>query len=471
MSGTGWTCPGTAANNCTRSDTLVTGASYPILTVTVNVTAVSPTQVTNQISVSGGTSAVATASDLTVIGIPVLSISVTHRGNFSQGQTGAAYSLTVNNAAGAGATSGSVAVTEQPPAGFTLVSMSGAGWSCPGSGPTCTRTDSLPAGSNFPPVVAVLDIGPNAGSPLTNQAVVSGGAAANASGFDSTIVLPAFSDASNSDFFFNAVNLMRQYGITGGCSAAPPLYCPNDNVTRAQMAIFVVRSVMGGDNFTYSATPHFSDVPANTFGFQWIQKMFELGITAGCGSNNYCPNDAVTRGQMAVFVIRARLGAAADSTFTYPATPSFTDADAASPFFKWIQRMKADSITGGCGNGSTYCPNDPVTRGQMAIFIMRGGFNQLLPNGTPMLESASPSAVPAGQTTIVTITGTNTHFAQGTTQVSAGPGVTVGTITVTSPTTLSAQFTVAANASPGPRTMVVTSAAEQAVLPNELMIP
>ena len=70
MAGTGWTCPGTAANNCSRSDTLNGGASYPAITVTVNVAANATSPQTNQVSVSGGGSATATASDPTPVTAP-----------------------------------------------------------------------------------------------------------------------------------------------------------------------------------------------------------------------------------------------------------------------------------------------------------------------------------------------------------------------------------------------------------------
>ncbi len=66
MSGTNWTCP-IGGNTCTRSDALLTGASYPPITVTVNVASNAPSQVTNQVSVSGGGSATADAGDLTTI--------------------------------------------------------------------------------------------------------------------------------------------------------------------------------------------------------------------------------------------------------------------------------------------------------------------------------------------------------------------------------------------------------------------
>jgi len=64
MAGAGWTC---VTNSCTRGDALAGGASYPSLTVTVNVSGKAPSQVTNQVSLSGGGSASASASDLTTI--------------------------------------------------------------------------------------------------------------------------------------------------------------------------------------------------------------------------------------------------------------------------------------------------------------------------------------------------------------------------------------------------------------------
>jgi len=64
MAGTGWGC---VTNTCTRSDALAGGGSYPSITVTVNVSGKAPAQVTNQVNLSGGGSAAASASDLTTI--------------------------------------------------------------------------------------------------------------------------------------------------------------------------------------------------------------------------------------------------------------------------------------------------------------------------------------------------------------------------------------------------------------------
>ncbi len=260
-----------------------------------------------------------------------------------------------------------------------------------------------------------------------------------------------FLDIQPTDFDASAADLLAQYGITAGCGSND--YCPNDNVTRAQMAIFMVRAIEGGDNFTFSPTPYFTDVQTTDFGFKWIQKMKELGITAGCGTNTYCPNDNVTRAQMAIFIIRARLGvnlAGSPPSFTYSTTSSFTDVAPGDLGFAWIQRMKRDGVTAGCGT-NTYCPNDPVTRGQMAIFIMRAAFNLLLPANTPVLTQISPSVLPVRHLgRPFTITGANTNFVQGTTTVSPLPGITIGAVTVNSPTSLTVQLTAAANATVQP---------------------
>ena len=305
--------------------------------------------------------------------------------------------------------------------------------------------------------------------------LAAGGCSITASQTGNTTYAPAtpvtqtfaigFLDVQPTDYYFNAVNLLAQHGITAGCGNNN--FCPTQTVTRYQMAIFIVRAIIGSDNFTASTTPYFTDVPAAAPGFKWIQKLYELGITAGCGSGNYCPNDNVTRDQMAVFIIRARYGAQA--AFTYPTTPTFADVPSTETYFKWIQRLAQDGITAGCGNGQ-YCPNSPVIRGDMAIFLMRGAFNQLLPASTPVLSQINPATLPPGATGIFTVTGSNTHFVQGTTTLAPIPGVTIGTITVVSSTSLTVQLTAAANATTQPDSIVAITGNEQTVLPNGLSI-
>ena len=287
-----------------------------------------------------------------------------------------------------------------------------------------------------------------------------------------------FGDVSTADetqTFITAIDDMLSKGITSGCTASPLEYCPTLNVTRGQMAVFIIRSIYGSNNFSYNPNPYFTDATPSAVGsfFPYIQKMHELGITSGCTTTTYCPDLNVTRGQMAVFIIRARYGTTFD--FDYPSTPLFTDATTASvgSFFRYIQRMKVDNITSGC-TATTYCPDLNVTRDQMAVFMIRGAFNQLLPPTEPIIASASPATGGLGEIINVTLTGVNTHFAQGLSTVSAGAGLTVGTVTVNSLTSLAVQLTIAANATPNPVSLLVSTptatGTEEAVLPNGFTI-
>jgi hypothetical protein len=127
-----------------------------------------------------------------------------------------------------------------------------------------------------------------------------------------------FSDVMESHWAENYVNTLYYNGITTGCGNGN--YCPSSNVSRAQMATFIIRALYG-DTFSYSSTPYFTDVPDTHWAFMYIQKMYEDGITSGCGGTNYCPSSNVSRAQMATFIIRALYG----DTFSYSGTPYFTD--------------------------------------------------------------------------------------------------------------------------------------------------
>jgi uncharacterized repeat protein (TIGR01451 family) len=197
MFGTGWTCgPPNPANTCTRSDVLAPGAAYPPITVLVNVGVNASSPQVNTVSVSGGGSATANASDSTVI-TPAptaqLTITKTHTGNFTQGQQGAQYSLTVANSPGTAPTTGGVTVTETAPAGLTLASMAGTGWTCGGSNPAnvCTRGDSLAGGASYPAITVSVNVAANATSPQVNTAGVAGGGSAPANASDSTVIVSA----------------------------------------------------------------------------------------------------------------------------------------------------------------------------------------------------------------------------------------------------------------------------------------
>ena len=107
--------------------------------------------------------------------------------------------------------------------------------------------------------------------------------------------------------------------------------------------------------------------------------------------------------------------------------------------------MKEDNITNGC-TATLYCPSDYVTRGEMAVFMMRAAFNLLLPNSMPIISSVSQTTIDYGTTSLITVIGQNTHFAQGVTEVNTVTGLATGLVTVLSPEVLTVQVTAQAGA-------------------------
>jgi len=123
---------------------------------------------------------------------PLLSVSSTHTGNFTAGQAGAIFSVTVSNAALAGPTSGTVTVTDTLPSSLTLVPTSNSGWNCAISNSTytCTTTGSLAAGSSSQPIAVVANVGSGAQPQITNVVTVSGGGSPGFSSEDVAFVGP-----------------------------------------------------------------------------------------------------------------------------------------------------------------------------------------------------------------------------------------------------------------------------------------
>jgi uncharacterized repeat protein (TIGR01451 family) len=181
MSGAGWTCT-VATQTCTRSDALAAGASYPPITLTVNVASGAPVSVTNTVTVSGGgelNGVNSTASDTAAVA-PAIDLIVTssHAGSFTQGATGKTYTIIARNAGGL-PTTGVITVSDTLPSGLTATAISGTGWACTLGTLTCTRGDVLAASTSYPAITLTVNVAANAPAVVTNTAQVSGGGQTN----------------------------------------------------------------------------------------------------------------------------------------------------------------------------------------------------------------------------------------------------------------------------------------------------
>ena len=164
-----------------------------------------------------------------------------------------------------------------------------------------------------------------------------------------------FNDIAGSTFETEILWLFDQ-GITTGCTATS--YCPDDQVTRAQMATFLARALaldpVSSDSFSDDdGSVHESNIEA----------LAGSGITLGCADGLFCPDDSVSRAQMASFLVRGIDG-------LDPATQDYFADDDGNVHEANINVVAENGITLGCGE-AVYCPTDSVTRGQMAAFLFR----------------------------------------------------------------------------------------------------
>ncbi len=213
--------------------------------------------------------------------------------------------------------------------------------------------------------------------------VVSAGAAALAA------PLPpggTFTD-DNGNVHEGFIEAIAAEGITRGCN--PPLndrYCPGSLVERGQMAAFLARALGLTDD---GGRDWFTDDDGTTFEVD-INKLATAGITAGCNppaNDQFCPEDKVTRGQMAAFLVRAY-------AYTDPGKGDWFTDDDGTTFEADIDRLATAGITLGCNPPANdrYCPDDLVRRDQMASFLGRA--EEL----TPMVPP--PPAIPRVETVV-----------------------------------------------------------------------
>ena len=199
---------------------------------------------------------------------------------------------------------------------------------------------------------------------------------------------------------------MYEMGLTTG--TAPGVYSPDMTISRAEMAVFLSRLL--SDYSAVLPPPAatglaFTDVAVGQWAAKYIEQLKAYNISGDCNpllaGDQYCPDGMVTRAEMAKFiqqtfrVLVANAGVAAFDTDFNVITPGtiFVDVPAGNWAAFWTDEMAWDQLTEGCRTEMSgfafihyYCPNEPVTRGQMAKFIVRGKYiSDTIQDGWPIL--------------------------------------------------------------------------------------
>lgn len=175
-----------------------------------------------------------------------------------------------------------------------------------------------------------------------------------------------FTDVPPTYWAWSFIENLYLHGVTTICNASPLQFCPDAAMTRGDMALFLLHAKEGGAYLPPPCiTPAFADVPCSNPLAPWINELVRRGVTAGCGNGNYCPNSPVTREQMAVFLLITAQDVNPDRTCP---PPPFSDVPCTSTFYPWIKELVRLGVTAGCGGGA-YCPQSTVTRAQMSVFL------------------------------------------------------------------------------------------------------
>jgi uncharacterized protein (DUF1800 family) len=267
------------------------------------------------------------------------------------------------------------------------------------SGPASGGTAVNIVGNQFDPGATVTIGGISATASVTSSTRIGATAPARNPGalYDVIVTNPGdppavltkgwfadFLDVNQASPYHAPVETIIRDGITSGCGGGNS--CPTSPVTRGQMAVFLLRAEHGSAYVPPPATGTiFGDVTTSTPFADWIEQLYAEGITGGCLGGSpplYCPTASVTRGQMATFLLKIYHGTGYAPP---PASGVFSDVPVSMPLAPWIEEMARLSITSGCGPG-LYCPSNPVTRGQMAVFLAKT-FHR--PEATRFLQQAT----------------------------------------------------------------------------------
>lgn len=186
------------------------------------------------------------------------------------------------------------------------------------------------------------------------------------------VVPSTFHDVSPTSWAFDVVETLAALGIGAGCSNSPRAFCPDRPVSRAEAAVLLAATAFGPLERLPPAAGTFADVPRGHWAGAAIEQLARMQVTSGCSlaPPRFCPEEPTTRAAIAVLLVRALRGA----SFTPPpAVGRFLDIQRSFWAAPYIEQLARDGITLGCSlSPALYCPDQAVTRAQLAAFLVAG---------------------------------------------------------------------------------------------------
>jgi len=189
---------------------------------------------------------------------------------------------------------------------------------------------------------------------------------------------PSFVDVPFEHWANPYVEAIYLNGLVAGCETSPARkYCPQDPLTRASAAVFVVRGVHGAAFLPPLPTePIFSDVSPSAWYAKWAHQLWLDGFTSGCATSplRFCPDAPHTRAEATVFFVRLKLGK--DYQPPEPSAAVYADVALGTWYAKWVYAARAEGLTEGCedlanqGDG-LFRPLAEITRAEAACMMAR----------------------------------------------------------------------------------------------------
>lgn len=185
----------------------------------------------------------------------------------------------------------------------------------------------------------------------------------------------SFVDVPKDYWAYDYIETLYQSDYVAGCSANPPMYCPERTLSRAESSVFILRGAYGAiadPPHAPPSQPTFEDVDSGYWGYGWIESLWRDGYTAGCSDTPplYCPSRQHTRAEGSVFFLRIKNGVDYQPP---PASGLFADADPDAWYAGWVEAAYLEGLLPPCSEGPPmrFCPEDPLDRAWAAYMMIQ----------------------------------------------------------------------------------------------------